>query len=431
MADGQRIGVLALGRPADVLTAAPIVDGLSRRRSVRSVEVIHFIDGGDAARRLAGASGCHAVPPVQADIAPRQLRERIAAIRGEGFDVVVHLSQGRLAASLAPMLAGASAEIRGTWLDVAGRMHRTHPSLDHLAHWGADPDLGVFAHRDLWAMAARVRIGTDHGLRPDPVADSIVDHEQGGTLKAPIVCHASGLGLPGAWRETSQHRWRALLLTLRKRTGHPVVLLGAPQDAPGLEGLAASAGVRLCAWPLRFAAALLRRCAGLITVDREPAVLASAMGSRAVVLRTGSQRGVASLPGSGALIVDGAERASVNDVAALTLQHFKLHELSATKAASLAKNLVIRQTQRDQDGLLGARCPKWLPARPEQHRRDADEAAWRKVWRHSFEGDPIPADLLRRLCNPKSDIEANRLELALRSNTPVGQALRDVVRIAA
>ena len=400
------IAVLSLQRLGDVVTAARVTDGWSQRKTTDAVELVHWDATASAAALLPGVTRTHALPraallargrvhPLAAYAALDAIVEGIGRRR---FDVVVNLSSTRFACLLAPLLASDPARVYGPWIDDAGRYQSTHPAIEHLNGWGIEPDVNVFAHQDLYAAAARVRMHGYAGLPADPAADTLVAHAEE-SRDGPIALHLHGSDPAKDWRPAdSLEGWAGLARALKQRFGKRVLLFGASAELPELERVAVASGADVVAWPLRHTAALLRRCCGLVSVDTVAIHLAAQVGCPTIVLRQGPARGLAFVPGGNALLVDpGPELATMRDVARLADRHFLGLPIPAEIGNEMARRIRVREGFVDDDGWLGARAPAWWPASAATRDVDHVEQLWRTAWSHTFAGDPPPPAVVSQL----------------------------------
>ncbi len=435
----RSIAVLSLQRLGDVITAARVTDGWSRRKSTATVEVVHWDGTASAAALLPGVDRAHALP--RAALLARTRVHPLAAfaaldaiVDGIGrrrFDVVVNLSSTRFACLLAPLLARDPAHVYGPWIDDAGRYQSSHPAIDHLNAWGVDPDLNVFAHQDLYAAAARVRLHGYVGLPNDPAADTIAAHAEEAS-DGPIALHLHGSDPAKDWRAPeSPEGWVGLARALADRLGKRVLLLGSSAEVPELERVAAASGADVVAWPLRHTAALLRRCCGLVSVDTVAIHLAAQVGCPTIVLRQGPARGAAFVPGQNALLVDpGPELASVHDVVRLVERHVLGLPIPSQIGNEMARRIRVREAVVDAEGWLGAHAPAWWPASTAIRDVEHVEHLWRTAWSHSFRGEPPPlavASALQQLggLDPRRVAALQRWPgglLRLLGGSPIGRA---------
>lgn len=400
------IAVLSLQRLGDVVTAARVTDAWSRRRDCERLELVHWDGTSGAAALLPGIARAHPLPraalrargrvhPLAAYAALEAIVDGIGRRR---FDTVVNLSSTRFAGLLAPLLAADPSRIHGPWIDDRAAYRSTHPAIDHLDAWGVDPDVNVFAHQDLYAAAARVRLSAYAGLPADPAADTIVAHAEEAT-GGPIALHLHGSDAAKDWRPAeSPEGWAGLARALQQRFGRRVLLLGSNAELPELERVAAASGADVVAWPLRHTAALLRHCCGLVSVDTVAIHLAAQVACPTIVLRQGPARGLAFVPGPGALLVDpGPDLAGVADVLRLADRHLFGLPIASSVAAAIAQRIRVREGCVDDDGWLGAQAPSWWPASAEQRSVEQLEQLWRTAWSHAFRGDAPPARVVEAL----------------------------------
>ncbi len=421
----ERIAVLALQRLGDVLTGARVTDALARRRDTATLELVHWDATAQAATMLPGVARWHALPfsglrrrtrihPVAAVRSLHRFVERI--VDGGGFDTVVNLSSTRFACWLAPALARAGGRVLGPAIDDLGRYVASHPAIDHLNDWGSDPELGVFAHQDLYALAAGVRLSGFAGLR-----------DGGGRRDGPVVAHPFGSERSKDWRDVAA--WRELVGRAAASLGRPVVIVGAPAEREALTAIAQGSFATVMTCPLPEYAELLREAGGLISVDTVAIHLAAAVGCPTVVLRQGPARGHAFVPGPTALCVDAlGDAASVEDVLALALRQFSPSPVPLSGSAAMLERVRVRAGWRDDHGLLGLSTPQWLRALACWHDEDRDDAGWRGLWRGHWAGEPLAADTLARLAEGRSDAGRRRWRALQGGAGPLAIAAR---RIAA
>lgn len=422
---GERIAVLTLQRLGDVLTAARVTDALARRRSTASVEVIHWDATTQAAALLPGVATRHALPfgglrraTRTHPIAPlRLLSGQLDAIVGRrGFDRVVNLSSTRFACWLAPALVSEGGTLHGPSIDRHGRYQASHPAVSYLNEWGVDPELGTFAHQDLYAMAADVRLAGWAGLR-----------EGGGRRNGPIVIHPFGSERAKDWRTADD--WRALVGRLGASFGRPCVLVGAPGEAEALGHIARGTDATVSVWPLSACVGLLDDATGLVSVDTVAIHLAAMLGCPSVILRQGPARGLAFVSGPAALCID-AERdmPTVAEVLTLTERHFAPAAVPLTIDAAMAARLRIREGIRDDHGALGLRTPSWCRVDPSWHADDLSDARWRAVWRSHFTGTSIATAAMTALMDGAGRFDPQRWDALSRSPCGLGCAARASAR---
>ncbi len=422
---GERIAIIALQRLGDVLTAARITDALSKRRSTASVEVVHWDATSQAAALLPGTAARHALPfgalrrSARAHaLAPlRQLSQRVeAAMGGHGFDRVINLSSTRFACWLAPALVAEGGTLHGPSIDSLGRYAASHPSISYLNEWGVDPQLNTFAHQDLYALAAGVRMGGWAGLR-----------DGGGRRSGPIVVHPFGSERAKDWRTADD--WRALVGRLGASAGQPCILVGGPADADALAHIARGTDATVATWPLAACVDLLDEAAGLISVDTVSIHLAAMLSCPTVVLRQGPAQGLAFVPGSAALCVDaGHDVATVDEVIALAQRKFAPSPVPLVADASWSLRLRVREGYRDDHGYLGLRTPSWCRVGPSWHTDDQSDEHWRAAWRAQFHRDSPPAAVLEALRDGEGRFDPARWEALLRTPEALGCSARACVR---
>lgn len=429
---GLRVAVVSLQRLGDVLTGARVTDGLSRRRDVASVDLVHWDQTEQAAGLMPGVDVCHPLP--YGALRARGRVHPLAALHALGavvellerrYDLVVNLSSTRFACYIAPLLARDPTGIRGPFMDDDDGYCSTHPSGLHLNHWGVDPRINVFAHRDLYALAAGVRLLGLPTLPEDPSAQAQCDSSLDPRAPAPIALHIHASEPSKHWREQlGVHGWQGLIRRLRYEFNRDVVLLGAPSDAPELDHLAHLTGARVAAWSLRHTAELLRRCAGLVSVDTVTIHLAAAVGCKSIVLRQGSARGNAFLPGSQTMLLDAITApATVEDVANVAAVHFFEETPIGHRLEAAARRIRLRRCDHESCGLLGAASPAWWPAPPEHRLDDMLAKTWRAAWHHSWSESERPAALLDQLYRHRS-ADPHRYARAFADPGPLGEWLR-------
>lgn len=393
MTSSQRVAVLTLQRLGDVLTAHRVTAGLAAQREVQHVELVHWDLTTQAAALLPGVSKHHALPHAallqrreQSPLAAfAALRDHIERLRSRGFDRVVNVTSTPFACWLAPLLT--RGEVVGPWMDDSGAYRTCHPALDYLNTWGVDPAVNVFAHQDLYTLAADVSLAPNAQLQTDEGVATFVQSRVLRVDEGPIALHLRSSAQEKDWREPlSVTGWRGLAAELGRRFKRPIVALGSPRQLEELSALSAATGAQVCAWPLRETAELLRRCRGLISVDTVSIHLAAQVGCPTIVLRQGSARGLAFVPGPRALLVDDARtHAGVGDLIHLTQRHILEDELRPRLARSLADRLQVRQGVIEAHGALGVAGPSWIPRSQESQRRDRIEretrARWMDAWR--------------------------------------------------
>src|SRR5690606_37220127 len=209
--------------------------------------------------------------------------------------------------------------VSGPTLDDRGVYCANHPAIDYLNAWGVDPGLNVFAHQDLYTLAAGIPLAPAAYLPADGSGERDLEQRVARLSERPIALHVRSSATEKDWRDVSSVAgWRGLGAELRRRLGVPLVVIGSPAHADEIGALAAETGAQACAWPLRETAALLRRCRGVVSVDTVTIHLAAQVGCPAIVLRQGSARGLAFIPGTNAVLVDDArETAGVDDIVQL------------------------------------------------------------------------------------------------------------------
>ncbi len=418
----KRVMVLSLGTETDVWNAARITAAWGARRDVERVEVVGWDLTHDACALLPGASVVHDLP--LAGLRSRSQRHPLAAaialkgavagiLDGQSFDVVLNLTYGGLAGHLAPLFTLNPHCVVGPFVDETGQWRASHPAFEYLATWGIDPALNVFALQDVWSAGAHVR--TDEGglLAADPVADTLVEHGCGPgptpILVAPTRASESWLGFG----------WEGLVSALAHDGGRPVMLLAPKGDEALAERISERTGADIARWPLRHTAALIRRCAAVLTSDFGTAVLAARTGVRQILLRPHGPVPLAALPGPSILTMSGAARPLHLD-AVLTHAAWYLLQRNGleSKLRAAADGLAVYETGYDSGGCLSATAPFTPEADPSR----ATFKAWRQLWRDAWVGLP-PAQ--RAIDHVLKYGDANRLSRARLDRGPVGQALRD------
>jgi ADP-heptose:LPS heptosyltransferase len=425
-----RIAVVALGRLADVLGARRVVDALRQRRGDAEIELVVADGTTQAAQLLPGVATRHTLGWEGSGLARtaprdavRRLRPALERIRGNGFDRVINMGTSSLSRMATPVLAGATATPEGLWTDPMGRPRASHPAAAHLDGWGHDPELAVFTAGDLLTIAARARLQgyLDVDLeapRLPGIADDPAPRDR------PIAIHLPALDDGERWRPLhGDQGWAGLVRALRDRLARPVVLVGAPGRRARLQRLALTTGAVLALLPMAETAGLLRRCAGLVTVDTIGAHVAAAVGCSAVVLADAAPGRTRTLPGAGSLVVHESTDATVEDVFWLAARHLVGLDLPPAWARTLAARLHIDEAYADEFGHLGARHPQWLPVSLAARDADDVEAAWRIAWRQSFDDLPVPSRIHAMLVHPGRDIDAERLAAAMRTQTRLARAL--------
>ncbi len=422
---GERIAVLALQRLGDVLTAARVTEALSRRASTASVEVIHWDATAQAAALLPGASVRHALPfgglrrAARAHpLAPLRTLSRAidSIVDARGFDRVINLSSTRFACWLAPALLAPGGTVAGPSIDPLGRYAASTAAITYLNEWGVDPSLNVFAHQDLYAHAAGVRLAEFAGLR-----------DGGGRRSGPIVFHPFGSERAKDWRTIDD--WRALVGRLRATFGRPCVIMGAPFEADALADIARGTGATVATWPLSACVGLLDSATGLVSVDTVAIHLAALLGCPNVALRQGPARGLAFVAGTAELCVDAEhDMATIDEVVALAERHFTERPIPLPADPSWRLRLRIREGYRDHYGFLGLSTPSWCRADPDWKIDDTSDRQWRSLWRTSFDGEQPPRAVLEALMNGTGRHDAPRWDALLRAPDGLGCAARGCVR---
>jgi ADP-heptose:LPS heptosyltransferase len=420
-AAGERIAILTLQRLGDVLTAARVTQALSDRHNTAAVEVIHWDATAQAAALLPGVAARHALPfaalrrrsRAHAIAALHALSTRVDAITGgRGFDTVVNLSSTRFACWLAPALVAEHGRLLGPSIDGLGRFCASHPAITYLNDWGVDPALSVFAHQDLYALAAGVRLAGYAGLR-----------EAGGRRSGPIVFHVLGSERVKDWRTLAD--WRTLVGRLGAELGRPCVLVGAPGEAAMLEDVARGSGASVATWPLSACVELLAEATGLVSVDTVAIHAAAQVGCPAVVLRQGSARGLAFVAGPQSLCVDAdPEPASVDDVVALAARHFCGRAVALPSASSIATRVRVRVGVRDGHGLLGLGPPEWMPRNPQAEHDERSDARWRAAWREAFAARMPDPQRLEQLATGNGRDDRSRYDALLEDPSELGAHAR-------
>lgn len=380
--------MLALQRLGDVLTAARVTDAWSRRRTTSMVEVIHWDATGQAAALLPGVESTWALPfnglrkaTRSHAIAPlHRLHGELSTIIGDtGFDRVINLSSTRFACWLAPLLAAPGAPIHGPSIDAAGHYVASTPAISYLNDWGVDPELNTFAHQDLYAIAAQVRLSGWGGLR-----------EGGGLRRGPIVLHPFGSERPKDWRTPTD--WRNLIGELTATFGLPIVVVGAPGEREALDFIVSGSDAKVSTTPLSACVELLNCATGLISVDTVAIHLAAMVGCPAVVLRQGPARGAAFIAGTQSLCVDAIhDAARIDEIVALAERQFADDPAPLTLKADTIQRLRIREGVRSDTNVLGLRTPTWCTQYEPWSADDCRDAAWRELWHAHFTGAPLPA----------------------------------------
>ena len=434
-ASGLRVAVVSLQRLGDVLTAARVTDGYARRSNVETVDVLHWDRTTQAAKLLPGVNALHPLPfsalRGRARVHPLAAFKALSAaleLLEERYDVVVNLSSTPLACLLAPLLCREGGTMRGPWIDDQRVYDTTDPVVAHLNDWGVEPEVNVFAHRDLYALAAKVRLFAADLLPPDPAAETLCDQLVDATRPAPIAVHIHGSEPSKSWRDLGEDGWCGLIRRLRQEFDREVLLLGGPTDLPELERLAGESGATVAACSLRHTAVLLGRCAGLVSVDTVAIHLAAAAGCKNIVLRQGSARGHAFLPGTGALLVDHEfGPASVSEVTELCRAHFFDRAAKVGELASASTHVRVRECYRDNDGLLGAASPSWFPATAAHRLRDEIDRRWRAAWARSFFYEQPSDRVLRRLLRHRAD-DPHRFARVESGSSTLSRWLRDAAQ---
>ncbi|HWB78435.1 MAG TPA: hypothetical protein VG755_25895, partial [Nannocystaceae bacterium] len=170
---------------------------------------------------------------------------------------------------------------------------------------------------------------------------------------------------------------------------------------------------------------LLAEASGLVSVDTVAIHAAALVGCPTLVLRQGSARGHAFVPGPHALCVDAdPEPARIADVVALAARHFHGATIPFSLATSIAERLRVRQGARDSYGLLELATPSWLPASEATREDDRSDEAWRAAWRECFAGrEPTPA-LLEQLATGRGRDDRRRFDALLRDPSALGTLAR-------
>jgi len=405
----ERIAILTLQRLGDVLTAARVSHGLAARKDTARVEVIHWDATTQAAALLPGVTARHALPfaalrrrsRAHAIAALHSLRRNLDAFVGRGFDTVVNLSSTRFACWLAPALATPDGRVLGPSIDGLGRYCASHPAITYLNDWGVDPELSVFTHQDLYALAAGVRLGGYNGLR-----------ETDGRRTGPVVVHVLGSERPKDWR--TLHDWRQLVGRLTAELGRPCVLVGGPADTVMLEEIARGSSATVATWPLAGCIDLLAEATGLVSVDTVAIHAAAQVACPTVVLRQGPARGNAFIAGPHALCLDAdPEPATVDDVVTLATRHFGGNAISAKSAAAIGSRVRVRMGVKDDHGMLGLCTPSWLPAGEQARHDDESDARWRAVWRDAMNGRMPAHEQLAELADGQGRDDRRRWETLL------------------
>ncbi len=417
--------MLALQRLGDVITAARITEAFSRRRSTLAVEVIHWDATAQAAALLPGVDARHALPfsalrkgARAHTLAPlRLLAGRLDEINGpRGFDRVINLSSTRFACWLAPALLAEGGTMHGPSIDAHGRYAASHPAIAYLNDWGVDPERNTFAHQDLYALAAGVRMSAWGGLRPG-----------GGRRTGPIVVHPFGSERAKDWRTLAD--WRVLVQRLTAQLGRPCVLTGGPGDAKALAEIASGTSATISTAPLAAAMDLLAEATGLVSVDTVAIHLAAALDCPTVVLRQGPARGLAFVAGPCALCVDAQHDApTVDEVIALAERQFSPAPVPLVADPSWRMRLRVREGHRDDYGLLGLRVPAWCRSDASARADDESDARWRQAWRYELDRETPPAGVLEALMKGGGRFDPQRWESLLGSPSGLGVAARAAAR---
>lgn len=420
-AAGERIAILTLQRLGDVLTGARVAHAFAARRSTAAVELVHWDATAQAAALLPGVTARHALPfaalrrrsRVHAISALQSLTQRVEAItRAGGFDTVINLSSTRFACWLAPALAAEHGRVLGPSIDELGRYVAGHPAITYLNDWGVDPTLSAFAHQDLYALSAGVRLSGYPGLR-----------EAGGRRTGPVVVHVLGSERIKDWRTPAD--WRHLVGRLGAELGRPCVLVGAPGETEVLHDIARDSGSKVATWPLSACVDLLAEASGLVSVDTVAIHAAALVGCPSVVLRQGSARGLAFVSGPQSLCVDAdAEPARIDDVVALAARHFTARGVPLPAATAIASRVRVRVGVRDDHGLLGLAKPEWMPRSSAAEHDDHSDARWRDVWREAFEGRLPDGAVLEQLANGRGRDDRARYDALLRDPSELGAHAR-------
>lgn len=421
----QRIAVLALQRLGDVLTAARVTEALSRRKSTASLEVIHWDATTQAAALLPGVTARHALPfgglrrGARAHLlAPLRTLSRAIdeIIDSRSFDRVINLSSTRFACWLAPALLAPGGTVSGPSIDGLGRYAASNPAISYLNEWGVDTELNVFAHQDLYAHAAGVRISGFPGL-----------YDGGGRRTGPIVFHPFGSERAKDWRTPDD--WRALVGRLGAAFGRPCVLLGAPSEADTLAQIARGTQATVATWPLSACVGLLSDATGIVSVDTVAIHLAALLGCPNVALRQGPARGLAFAAGTNELCVDAEhDMATVDEVCELAERHFSETPMPFFADTNLRSRLRIREGRRDAYGYLGLATPSWCRADEQWKADDLSDAHWRALWRGQFDGEQPSRALLEAVSGGAGRFDAPRWDALLRAPDGLGCAARACAR---
>lgn len=412
--------MLSLGTETDVWNAARITAAWSSRRDV-SVEVVGWDITHDACSLLPGAHAVHQLPlaglrtrlqrhPLAAAIALRGAIDGI--IGGRWFDTVLNLTYGSLAGHLAPLMALDPHAVVGPFVDETGQWRASHPAFEYLATWGIDPTLNVFALQDVWSAGAHVR--TDEGglFRPDPVADTLVEHGCS-DCSAPLVVAPT--------TEAEQwlgFGWEGLVSTLAHAGERPVMLVAPPGEDALVDRISDRTGADAARWPRRHTAALLRRCSGVLTTDFGTSVFAARTGAKQLVLRR-TPLPAASLPGPHVLTMSGATRPlHLEAVLTFALWHLLQRQTPDPLLQGSAAGLHVHEVGYDTAGCLSA-----TPFGS----HDADDETltlrtWRRMWRDAWIGLPPNRKDVEHVLE---HADPTRLARARLDRGPLGEALRN------
>ncbi|MEM6290829.1 MAG: hypothetical protein AAGA54_06170 [Myxococcota bacterium] len=423
------MAVVILGTEMDVWPAARVTSAWSKRVDVERVEVISWDVTQSACAMLPGVDVVHALP-----LANLRARARMHALApaaaldaalqgivdGRAFDHVLNMTYARTSGFLAPLLARSPHAVVGPFIGDAGDWRWSHPALAYLATWGLDPALNVFAHQDLWATAARVRMDEGGTLDPDPVADNLAASAIAQGRPAPLVVVPAKLSRPvlgGAWED--------LVSMLMHRNRRPVMLMATPRNEMLIAPLARRTGAEVARWPTRHLAALMRRSAGVLTADHGASLLAARVGVKQIVLRPAKPLPCAALPGPNALMVTPQSGLpSAEDVQTLAATHLLGLPLAESAVRLASRRFEVREVAYDKEGCLAASLPAWWDAPPQRRAEDETLAAWRSVWRSTWLGiPPAPADVLHVLTRG----DETRVHRACHDRGPLGEALRAMI----
>ncbi|MEE9384752.1 MAG: hypothetical protein V3V08_15215 [Nannocystaceae bacterium] len=458
-----RVALLTLQRLGDLITGAHVASELARRAEVEAIELVHFSPTEQAARLLPGISIRHALDynalkqlrHLHPFAAATRLSARLEEIRGaHGFDTVVNLSSTRFACAIGPTLLNAGGTMLGPQLDDRGQFLTDDPFSQHINDFGVDAGLNVFAHQDLYAAAASVA----PGACTLPTGSSRARHEArralaplAGRTELPLAMHLHSSDLRKDWGDASSlSRWRGLVQAIGERSDRGVVLLGHPRERPVLQALAEACPTRstVATCPIDTTAEILRRCAGLISVDTVSIHLAALVGCRSVVLRLGPAGGMAFAPGEGALLIDPrsdcypCERTQctsapihachhdlhVGDLVDLCQVHLLGRPLSALASRRICARVRVRVCQTDDLGLRQLVTPQWLPAGVADRRADLSDAAWRRAWWLSWTHPEATDDrLVWQLASPTTAAGKARLERLMAGDSLLARKLGPIV----